>query len=109
MSVARTATITATHSEVRIPKWSKAVKERRDESGKQEENEEIERHPGHPDIKPPEIAHYLHQPENEKQERDAERGGQHGLFKKVYRKEFRSHAIEAEPSLEDERAIDREW
>ena len=48
------------------------VEQRRDEGRVDEQHQQVEARPGEPDPEPPQLAHARHQPEHQRQQRDAE-------------------------------------
>ena len=94
--------------QARILELGEAVEERGDERREDEQHQQVERHPGDPDVQPPQSAHLRHQPQDQYQQRQAERGGEHRLLREIDHEQLRSHAVETELRLDDEDAIQRQ-
>ncbi len=94
--------------ERRVRERREPVEEGRDERRVDHQDGEVERHPGDPHVQPPMLAHRLHQPQHEQDERHPERKTERGLARQIGDEQRRRHAVEAEPRLDHERAVDRQ-
>ena len=84
------------------------VEEWRDQRRIERQHQQLERYPRRPRVKPPQGTGAGHEPEHQREQRNAQHSGDQGAFRKIEQPQAQRHPVEAEALLDDERAIPRQ-
>jgi len=88
-----------------ISQRRKLVEQRRNPRRIYRQHQDVEGHPGQPGVKPPPLAHALHQPQHGGDQRQAERGAQHQALDEIDPEQFDGDFVESVTLLDDEGAV----
>ena len=92
-----------------IRERQKLVEQRRDVGRVDHDHREAEHQPHQPHVQPPQAAHFFHQPEGDKQQRNADSGSQCQAFDGVDEVELPGGFVKTELLLDHKSAVQIEW
>ena len=84
------------------------VEDRRDHGRVEHQHEQVERHPGGPGPQPPQRPGGAHDPQHQRRDRQPDHGADERALDHVGQVELERHAVEAEPLLDAEGAVQLE-